>query len=276
MRTPSWQGLLCLLPALLFARAGCSDVIITSVDGQGTPSTVLISGDHARINHAISDGYLLLDLKKKQVYAINTREAFAMDLGSPRVRHPHGAIHLGQQTPQIRRIRQGKGPEISGYTTQRYRIEVQKKYCYDEYLAPEPLHNRELQAFLQVFSALSNAQEELQRTLLFDNSDPCDIAANTIDDQYQQLGLPMKTVLNNGALSRQITRIDTTTRISPEVFVLPKHYPILSRQEVWERQNNRPTAAERKKLLKKNRALQQKIDAMVQQRHQKRTPASSP
>jgi len=272
VKQPVWKTLLYLLPALLLTRPACSDVMITSVDKQGIRSTVLIAANHARINRGRNETYLLMDLKKKQVYAVNTREAFAMDLSTPQVKHGHGEIHLGKQTPRVQLIRQGNGPVISGYPTQRYRVSVQEKYCYEEYLATGPLANREIQLFLRVMSALSDSREEIQRSLLFDNSDLCDIAADTIDDQYQKLGLPMKTVLSDGTLNRRITRINTAATIPPGTFELPANYPILSREKVWQQHVERLTPAKREKLLQKNRAIQQRIEIMEKQR----TPVPHP
>jgi len=276
VKQPVWKTLLYLLPALLLTRPACSDVMISSVDKEGARSTVLIAGEHARINHAHNETYLLLDLKKKQVYAVNTREAFVMDLSTPHVKHGHGEIRLGKQMPRVQLIRQGNGPVISGYATQGYRVSVQEKYCHEEYLATEPLANREIQHFLQVMSALSDSREEIQRNLLFDDSDPCDIAADTIDDQYQKLGLPMKTVLSDGSLNRLITHIDTATTIPPGTFALPANYPILSRQEVWQQHEVRLTAEKREKLLQKNHAIQQRIETMEKQRAIERTPVPRP
>ncbi len=257
--------LLSIFFATTAATTALGAILIESVGESGTPGTVQIEGDYARINHAITEGYMLLDLANDRVYAINVRDQYSMDLSTPPAqRSPHGSTNISENAPEIKLEKQGNGPIINNYATEHYRVFVKGKYCFDEYLAVQPVANPQIQRFLQVVSRLSTSREEIKLAILFDDIDPCEIAADSIDDQYPSRGIPMRTVRADGSVIHEIRRIQTGVELPAGTFDLPSEYPLLSRQEVQDRISRKGVSdAELEEILKKNQAIQQQIEAMT-------------
>ncbi len=241
-------------------------ILIESVDASGTLGTVQIEGDYARINHAITEGYMLLNLVNDQAYAISTKGRYVMDLSTPFVqRSPHGDTSVAGNTPEIKLKKQGKGPLINNFTTEHYQVFVKDEYCFDEFLAVQPITNPQIQRFLQVVSRLSTSHDEIELSLLFDDLDPCEIAADSIDDQYPDRGIPMRTI-RDGKVVHEIRNINTEIKFPAGTFDLPPEFPVLSRREVQDRVSRKGYSdAELEEVLKKNRAIQQQIEDMTPQ-----------
>lgn len=256
-----------VLASLFFASTALGATRIESVDASGATGSVLIGKGFARIDHAIPGGYMLLDLAKERAYAVNTQEGFVMDLGTPFVeRSAHGRTDLSQETPEIRLVELGAGPAINHYATTHYQVFVQDNYCFDEYLATAPLDETGVRRFLQVMASLSTSHDEVELTLLFEGIDPCDIATDSIDDQYASRGIPMRT-LRDGKVVHEIRRIESGVTVPPGTFALPPDYPVLSRQEVQERQSRKGFSdAEMEEILRRNEAIKEQMDNLTPHR----------
>ncbi|HFD92275.1 MAG TPA: hypothetical protein ENJ22_03205 [Gammaproteobacteria bacterium] len=250
-----------ILLSLLFTAAASGATRITSVDASGESRTVLIGKDFARIDRAIPGGYMLVDLNEKKAYAVDTEKGFIMDLDTPFVeRSAHGRTDLSSETPDIRLTQQGAGPVINRYATRHYRVYVEDRFCFDEYLAPAPLDKPGVRRFLEIMAGLSTSSDEVELTMLFEGVDPCEIAADSVDDQYATHGIPMRTV-RDGRKVHEITRIESGVELPADFFVLPAGYPVLSRQEVQERLSRKGFSdAEMAEVLKRNEAIQEQME----------------
>ncbi len=253
-----------ILLTLFLAALAHGATRIESTAASGATGTVLIGKDFARIDHAIPGGYMLLDLANERAYAVNTEAGFVMDLNTPFVeRSAHGRTDLSQETPPVRLVRQGKGPVINQHATDHYQVFVQDKYCFDEYLATAPLDKPGVRRFLQVVASLSTSHDEVEQTMLFEGVDPCEIAPDSIDDEYASRGIPMRT-LRNGKVLHEIRRIEDGVATPAGAFTLPPGYPVLSRQEVQERLSRKGfSEAEMEEVLRRNQAIQEQMESLA-------------
>src|SRR3972149_4208344 len=71
---------------------------------------------------------------------------------------------------------------------------------------------------------------------------PCVTAEESMDDQYVKLGVPLRTVDENGVTVNEITQIQNEVSFSPDAFDMPKDYPVQSREEMMQRAMERGPA----------------------------------
>ena len=251
---------LILILALWAATPAVAGVRIESIDDEGRHSTVFIEGDKARIDHAIPDGYMIVDLDSARVYAVDGAHHLVMDLGTPFVPpSAHAAVAMRPRRPQVTMEDLGPGPEIHGYATTHYRVSVSGRHCFDEFLAAEAAADPRIQRFLSTLAGLSDSADEVRHNLLFSDADPCDAAADTIDDRYPELGLPLRTVRADGRVSHEITRIELDAPLAAETFAWPEDYPLLSRRAVHERLGKQNDEAALAEALQRHQRIQAEI-----------------
>ncbi len=256
---------LAFILALCSLGQAAAGVLIESIDGDGKHSTVLIDGAKARIDHAIPGGYMILDLGTKKVYAVDNARHLVMDLSTPFVqRSAHAAVAMRPRRPAVEMEDLGPGPKIHGYTTVHYRISVQGRHCFDEFLAGAAAADPRIQRFLVTMSQLSDSADEVRHNLLFSDSDPCDAAADTIDDRYPELGLPLRTVRADGTVSHEISRIELDAAMTAATFTWPEDYPLLSRQQVYERLGGKNDAASLAEALERQQRIQAQIKDLTE------------
>ncbi len=255
-----------VIAGLLPGLAAASGVLIESVDEQGRHSTVLIQDDRARIDNAIADGYMIIDLANRQAFAVDTAQRLVMDLATPFVpRSAHAAAASRPPLPEVRLHELGPGPTLHGYATVRYQVSVAGRHCFDEYLAPAAAADPRIRRFLATVARLSDPTDEARHNLLFSDADPCDVAADTIDDRYEALGLPLRTVRADGGISHEIIRIVLDAPIETARLAWPDDYPLLSRRQVHERlARQRDGRAELTEALERNQRIQTQIRDLTQ------------
>jgi hypothetical protein len=225
-----------------YGSVALAGILIESVDDSGAPTKVRIEGEHARIDGNSNDFYMLLNLKDGTVYAVSDNEGIVVNLSaSPTRQSVHSDLEMAEaQLPRATVEKVGPGPTVSGQKTTRYRVSIAGTRCFDEYLASEPLQIAPLRRFLEVMASASNQTESLMAALLAaDEPNLCEAAGDDVDDQYQALGIPMRTVLADGSITHEITHIDLTATIDTADLVLPSAYPVLSREELRKQQTER-------------------------------------
>jgi len=226
--------LILIFSALIFYSNTNAAVLIDSEDEDKKKARVLIDGNRARIDSGALGGYMLLNLEKEKVYAINHQERVILDLSSPVTTHSPHKSEPGT-LPKIEIKAQGKGPKIAGYATKKYRIFMNGLHCFDEYLAPSLLKNKEIKRFVQILAKTTQAQENNAIGLPFDEQTPCDSAPELADDFYEKYGIPLRTVDSTGLISHQIKNINTKANFQSGTFSSPNGYTAVTRQDMIQR-----------------------------------------
>lgn len=217
--------------------AASADVLIESRGSDGKPARVLIADTAARIDREGQGVHLLIDLGERRVLAVNDAGRYAMDMQSPMPpRSEHGDLDTETlPVPEVRIEPRGDGPAIAGLATKRYRIIVDGRHCYDEYLAPAALERASVRRFLETMAAASRNDE---RRVLLQLTDPeriCEAAEDLIDDHYAEFGVPMRTVDSDARVVHEVARVDLGAPHDPALFSVPADYEILTRQQLMER-----------------------------------------
>ncbi len=228
---------LCLLTAVaLIATTAQAGVTIESASADGTQGRVLISGDKARVETGRQDFWLLLDFATGSILAVNDADRIAMDMRSPiPQRREHGDMQLEAPKLRVRLERRNNGPTIAGYRTVHYRVTVDGRHCYDEYLAPDALADDGIRRFV---AAMSQGSDNEPQRVLIQLTAPeriCEAADDLIDDHYPVSGIPLRTLDADGRVVQEITRITFDEVHAAALFELPAGYPVLTRAEVMQR-----------------------------------------
>ncbi|MDX9741695.1 MAG: hypothetical protein RBT81_11030 [Gammaproteobacteria bacterium] len=233
------------LPALILAlvlpgavATAHADAIIESVDSGLNEIRISIGKDGARIERADSSVHVLLDFDARSIHAVDTEQRYAMDMQSPASRQQeHGDFDFASVAPPALRLeRMGAGPAIAGYETVHYRVLVDGRRCFDEYLAPAALDNEDIRRFIQAMAAGTHDVEQRVLIQLTEPDRLCDAVTDMIDDHYPRLGIPLRTLDARGREVHRVTRIETNAAHDAAMFRIPTGYEILTRVEVMARE----------------------------------------
>lgn len=246
--------------ALAASAAAHGDIVIEGRAADGQTSRVTIGADKARIDTADTDVYILLDLATRRVLAVNGRERFAMDLASPRQQRSEHAqmAATGLAPPDVRLEDTGAGPEIAGYPTRRYRLMINDLYCRDEFLARAALEEPAIRLFIEIMAAASDDRDNRMLTQLTEPDRLCEVSDDLVDDQYPQLGIPLRSVARDGTVTHEITRILLDAPAQPALLEPPAEYPVLTRAEVSERMGDSDLDAAA--VAERQRRIQERIE----------------
>lgn len=263
----STGGLLTLLALLTLTAAAHAGTVIQSRDDVGGTSTVKIEGDMARIDNGDDSGHMLIDMKTRKVYAINDDDHMVLDASTPMPAPQSSGGEITPPTsPTVTKV--GDGPKIAGYPTIHYRVLVGNETCFDEYLAKQPLENKDVLHFTQMMSRWTH-QQRVSMGAMYADEDECDAAEGTVTEQYPKLGIPMRTVDSAGTVIHEITLIQSKESFPSNIFKLPTDYPVLTKKELMERMQETPSGDDQTtnpdQLEEMQQNMQEMYDEMRQQ-----------
>lgn len=241
----------------LAASTAHADVTIESVDSGLDPIRVMAGEHGARIERGDGTVYVLLDFAARSVHAVNTGERYAMDMMSPTPgqQEQHGDFDFAAVAPPALRLeRMGPGPSIAGYDTVHYRVLVDGRRCFDEYLAPAALDDAAIRRFIEAMAEGTRDHEHRVLVQLTDPEQLCDAVTDLIDDHYPRLGIPLRTLDAQGREVHRVTRIETGVSHDAAAFRIPPDYPILTRAQVAAREVPAHDASD---LAERQRRLEQ-------------------
>jgi len=238
--------------AVVSTSSASAGVIIESVNKHQMHSKVSIEATRARIDSGSNDGYLLMDLASGKTYTVNHLEGVVIDHESAVATSEHITSAIkDRMMPKVALLKQGDGPVINGFPTDHYRVMINDTlHCSDEYLSPKATENEIVKNFVAAMARGSDGVDNLIMASLFGNEQMCEAAADIVDDEYAEKGLPMQSVDPQGMVTHEITSINMAATFAAEDMTLPAHYELLSRAQMRER------------LKERAKELQQQIDAM--------------
>ena len=227
-------------------------VVIESVNKHQMHSKVSIEAERARIDSGSADDYLLMDLASGKTYTVNHLEAVVIDLESAVATSEHITSAIkDRMMPKVELLKQGDGPEVNGFATVHYRVMINDTiHCSDEYLAPAAIENPLVKNFVAAMARGSDGADAIIMASLFGDEEMCEAAADIVDDEYAEKGLPMRSVDREGMVTHEITHINQHGVLRNEDMTIPAGYELLSR------------AAMRQRLADRVKPIQDQIDAM--------------
>jgi hypothetical protein len=147
---------------------------------------------------------------------------------------PRGIPQSWKRSVKAELVDKGRGPNIAGYSTVKYRMKANGKVCAETYFSQEAAEVPYIKAFIKAMSQMSNSRKPKLKGMPLP---PCMKAHEQLEAKLMKLGVPMKTVLKGGKRGEmvrdKITSIRTGVDIPDESFTLPG-YKTMSEQEAME------------------------------------------
>lgn len=207
----------CCLPAAT-ALAGS---YIESRDADDVRQRLYIDGNQVRVESDDADEYIIIDMQQRRYYSINDAEQQIVDMSS--------LLRKGPTTPPkiaLEFSKQGPGPKVGGYATERYRIKFKNTHCFDELLSTDALKVADLKHYYTAAQQLDFHEGPAEASAAESDADAvCAEAAMLLNtSRYADIGIPMATLDTQGDLEHEVVQIVTDIAFPPETFGLPQAY----------------------------------------------------
>ncbi len=191
---------------------------------EGDTLKMWIDGHRARMETpAQQDGYILTDLKEKQMYVISDKERTIMDMSAGfRAQFSGDRPELADS---ITLEKMGSGPTILGYETEHYTVSVNGKVCGDRYVSRSVLNDTDLKEYAR-YSGRASHGPAISGIL-----HSCDKADIALADKFKTIGYPLRSVDSDGD-THEVTRIEKNASIGPDAFELPQGYQTIDMEAV--------------------------------------------
>jgi len=190
---------------------------IDSVEGGRT--RVITDGSKARIDMSQDQGYVLIDYKTQSMHVVLPGEKQIMDMS--------GEMPAMAGKPpadvKVTVVPAGKGPEIAGYSTNKFTLKANGQNCGTIYGSLDAMKGSGIGKLLETMQKF----EEKQRASMGSYADmmgPCERARMGMSDQAKTVGVPMREVDKKGNVDNEIIRIDTKAPLPANAFSLPGGY----------------------------------------------------
>ena len=212
-------------------------ILIESTDNVGNNVSVLIDNNMVRVDSSDLEGYMVIKLTEQKLYVVSHEEHVVIDLSSTADDNarPDGSLASKTERPVTTYVDQGSGPEIAGYATQHYRVMVGDKRCFDEFLSKKMISYPEVHEFIKVMAKQSQARENEGMVEYFTADNPCESAEDDMDQKHLSMGLPLRTLDDQGIAIYEVKRITLNAASSADTFNFPKDYPLVSKDEMMQR-----------------------------------------
>lgn len=195
------------------------------------PTRVLYDGHTLRVDF-IQGGYLLFDVAANKRYMINDEQKQVMEMPSTDAGEFSAMMSdIGaKRTPaKIDIARLGAGPVIAGYATEHYVVTADGHKCSDEYLSKELLANEKVKELVHAMDG-ANENEDVSSIA---SLGPCMVQApRALAKQYDQLGLPLRSVDAGGAATVEVVSIKVDVDFPTGTFTVPPGYAWVSLKDL--------------------------------------------
>ncbi|MEK6748320.1 MAG: hypothetical protein AABY83_03845 [Pseudomonadota bacterium] len=221
----------CLLACILAGSAPTllAGSYIESRDADDVRQRLYIDGPLARIESDDADEYVILDMQQHRYYSVNDLEQQIVDMSSLLRKSTAAPKNSGVQF-----IKQGAGPKIGGYATERYRVVYKNTHCFDELLSVEALKIPDLKRYytaaqqMDVHDIVADAGADAPAM-----EGICAAAASLLTEaHYADLGVPMSALDTRGEVEHEIVQIVVNISFPAETFQLPAEYERVSIADV--------------------------------------------
>jgi len=198
--------------------------LVESKDDQGMVMKMWLDGSVMRIDIGNEPTYMLFDVKKKKMYAVDPAKREAMDMSN--LFNEDNRNTTGQPAHTIQFEKQGKGPVIAGYDTVHYQATVNGMKCSDEYLSKKAFNDI---GSLEIFEALSTMAESasMGMDMGMETPDPCESVQANAMEIYEKHGYPLKMVENDGSIDSEVIKISLKVAKPQKDFQVPDGYQII-------------------------------------------------
>lgn len=209
-----------LVFAILTVTAGTLQAAaLVEMKTQEGMTRIYSEGTQARMD--VGNGsYMLIDSKASTLFVIMPDKQRAMDmshlLNNPPARTREDITDLNLE-------KQGNGPRVAGYSTERYRYTAGGKSCGDLLSSREALDDSGLQQAFDTLQRLSAHADAIMQQFAR-RDDPCQQVGNSFATRIREVGIPMRVTLADGTLLSEIVRLETNASLPANAFDVPAGY----------------------------------------------------
>jgi len=206
-----------------------ADVLLKVKNEDGAITQIMSNGKKARINMAPEPGYILYDYDKKTMHVVMPEENKVMDMTRPSTPETDAKNKVKVSLTKL-----GSGEKIAGYHTQKYTLKANGKNCGTIYGSQAALKNPEITQLFTGLQEMAKSQNSMMGGLSL-SQDACQRADMELSTYVKTLGIPLRSLDINGAMTSDVVSIDTKVTLSANNFALPKNSPISSIEEEMKR-----------------------------------------
>jgi translation elongation factor P/translation initiation factor 5A len=213
--------------------------IVERRDTRGDKQKIIMEKQHARIETSNSNFYTLIDLEKEKAYMVNAdkKELMVMNIVGTPPQPPANMPPLPKSAAvKAELVKQGKGPEIAGFTTVNYQVIADDKVCSENYFSSAAVKVPYIKAFIDAMYQMSNSRKPKGLPV-----HPCQQAHDDLEAQSMKLGVPMKSIIKGRGkkgdkVRYEIISIQTDVKVPEDTFTLPKKYQLQTEAQMLEQQ----------------------------------------
>lgn len=182
-----------------------------------------VEGTRARVQNAAgTEGYILIDFSKRELLFVNDREQTIVAMGSQLTDEPPPEVG-GARLNEV-----GPGPEIAGFETTHYRLEMNGEVCSESYVSKAVIEKADLEELAEA------ARKIYSPPVARNGIDPCTRAEAAFEPKLIEKGFVLRSV-KDGQVRREVTSVQTGVELPPGGFEPPKSYERLDLAEMQRR-----------------------------------------
>lgn len=215
-----------VIAALLSGTATVSADTVIEFKYDNNKSQFLTNGKKARINTRNTDDFMLANFNSNTIYTVSPEKKQVFNLSSsfPTI--------SGFEPPKVRvDIKPaGKGPDIAGYNTNKFRLSANGEYCGTIFASKDALKGTAIETMLDTLKAMADSQLKSLGGFAAVIPD-CQMARLRLAEKLAYIGAPMRVIDIEGNVHSEITRIIKNARVEPHNYSIPKNYHNVSLDE---------------------------------------------
>ena len=209
----------CLLLGLVFPAA--ADVQIKIRDLTGQSSTVSSNGKMVRID--AGKQYFLVDYRAGEFNMVDPARGQVMKSGLGK----DGVAVTGSAGVEVGIKSAGGGQKVAGYQTKKYQFSANGQPCGTIYASSKLLKDPGVRSMSE---AMRTMQEKARGMMAGFGGmmSPCQQASLQLADAIGSIGVPMKTLDENGKLLSEVLAVDTRKQLPQDYYQVPANLQVVN------------------------------------------------
>jgi hypothetical protein len=176
---------------------------------------IQVEGNQVRMKSSRHE-YVLIQPDKSAIHTVNTQAGKVVTMDLSRLPKP-SAFTLNAETRA-----QGRGPEIAGFPTMKYRYIVNGKDCGVIYASMDAYQNSDIQMLFIAMQSMVDSQLSMMGGFVA-MMDACKLGDMALTRKADSIGLPMRTE-RNGRIVTEVKSIQGNIVFPQHLFDIPSEY----------------------------------------------------
>lgn len=198
-----------------------ADTVVDVRSGDRQGERISIQGDWVRMDGFSGENeYVLGDLNSGNVYVVMPGEKTILEL------HSKGKNGAASGVANVKLQKLGSGPEIAGFDTTEYELMAGGQSCGKALISAKAGAIADVQRLLKGMAQFDPGamMPEGMGAMVESRMDVCDKAQLASQKEITKLGMPMKSLDQQGQVEQEVTAINTQASLAADLFKLPQGY----------------------------------------------------